>query len=232
VLRPPAAPDQPRAVPVVVIEIAVVERVTTSVADIASKGVDLRGALVGRLEAIADERVLPELKLRGTLRDIARDVATIEHDDGSTEALTRANFEVKHRGTTSGGCSSMRSGRALGECEGRHEGARGRRSRGSSWVKRLHGAHDLLRKESLEIVPGVHVTVGDLVNPARWPNGSSTVRRAEPAVFVFDRAAARPTAHRATASSPTDHTAAPRRFREPRGCASSARGRSRALPSS
>lgn len=65
VLRPPAAPDQPRAVPVVVIEVSVVERITASVADLASKGIDLTGALVGRLDPIADERVLPELKLRG-----------------------------------------------------------------------------------------------------------------------------------------------------------------------
>lgn len=36
---------------------------------------------------------------------------------------------------------------------------------GAGWVKRLQGAHELLRKEPLEITPGVRVAVGDLVNP-------------------------------------------------------------------
>jgi hypothetical protein len=189
VLRPPAAPDQPRAVPVAVIEIAVVERITASVAELASKGVDLRGALVGKLEDVADERVLPELKLRGTLRDIAKEVATVERDDGSTERVNAGDLRIEAsrynierlleyalgRGSWLGAKSNL-DARAAAV----HEG--------SSWVKRLQAAHDLVRKEPLEIVPGVRVTVGDLVNPARWPNGSSTVRRAEPAVFVFDAA--------------------------------------------
>lgn len=189
VLRPPAAPDQSRAIPVVVIEISIVERVTASVAELALKGVDLRGALVGRLEAVADERVLPELKLRGTLRDIAKDIATVEHDDGSSETVDARELRIEAsrynverlleyalgRGRWLGAKSDMKARAAAV-----HEG--------SSWVKRLQGAHELLRREPLEIVPGVHVPVGDLVNPARWPNGSSTVRRAEPAVFVFDGA--------------------------------------------
>lgn len=189
VLRPPHAPDEARAVPVVVIEIVVIERISASVAELASKGVDLRGALVGKLEAVADERVLPELKLRGTLRDIAKDVATVEHDDGGTERVDARDLRIEAsryhverlleyalgRGHWTGAKSDLKTRAAAV-----HEG--------SSWVKRLRAAHDLLRKESLEIVPGVCVTVGDLVNPARWPNGSSTVRRAEPAVFVFDAA--------------------------------------------
>ena len=107
VLRPPGAPDRPHSVPVVVIEISVSERITASVADLASNGVDLRGALVGKLEAVADERVLPELKLRGTLLDIASDIATVEHDDGSTERVDARELRI---GTTSSGCSSTRSG--------------------------------------------------------------------------------------------------------------------------
>lgn len=189
VLRPPAAPDCPRAVPVVVIEISVIERIIASVADLASNGVDLRGALVGKLEAVADERVLPELKLRGTLREIAKDVATIEHDDGRNEKIDLRDLRIEAsrynverlleyalgRGRWLGAKSDMKTRAAAV-----HEG--------SSWVKRLQGAHDRLRKGPLEIVPGVRVTVGDLVNPAHWPNGTSTVRRAEPAVFVFDAA--------------------------------------------
>lgn len=189
VLRPPAASEQPRAVPVVVIEISVVERITASVAELASKGVDLRGALVGKLEAVADERVLPELKLRGTLHDIVRDVATVEYDDGSTERFDARELRIEasrynverllefalDRGVCLRAKSDMKNRAAAV-----HEG--------SSWVRQLQRAHELLRKEPLEIVPGVRVTVGDLVNPARWPNGSSTVRRAEPAVFVFDAA--------------------------------------------
>lgn len=204
VLRPPAAPDRPRAVPVVVIEISVIERITASVAELASNGVDLRGALVGKLEAVADERVLPELKLRGTLRDIRKEVATVEHDDGTTERVdarelrieaSRRNVErVLEYALDRGGWLRAKSD-LTGRAAAVHEG--------SSWVKRLHAAHDLLRKEPLEIVPGVRVTVGDLVNPARWPNGSATVRRAEPAVFVFD-AAGRKT-HKSSSHGITTH---------------------------
>lgn len=189
VLRPPAAPDQPRPIPVVVIEVSIVERITASVAEIASKGVDLGGALVGTLEPIADERVASELKLRGVLRSIANGVATVEHDDGSTEKIdtnelrieaSRRNVErlLEHalgRGWWLSAKNEMKNRAAAV-----HEGV--------SWVKRLQGAHDLLRKESLEIAPGIRVPVGDLVNPALWPNGTSTVRRAAPAVFVFDGA--------------------------------------------
>jgi len=189
VLRPPAAPDQLRAVPVVVIEVSVVERITASVADLVSNGIDLIGALVGRLESVPDERVLPELKLLGVLRSLVAGVAVVELDDGSTERIdagelrieaSRRNVErlLEHalgRGRWLGAKSDMKNRAAAV-----HEG--------SSWVKRLQGAHDLLRKEPLEIVPGIRVTVRDLVNPARWPDGSSTVRRAEPAVFVFDGA--------------------------------------------
>lgn len=189
VLRPPAAPDEARAVPVVVVEVSVIERITASVADLASKGVDLSGTLVGKLEPVADERVLPELKLRGVLRSVANGVAAVELDNGNTERIDASELRVEAsrrnverllefalgRGRWMSAKSDMKNRAAAV-----HEG--------SSWVKRLQSAHDLLRREPLEIVPGVRVTVGDLVNPARWPNGTSTVRRAEPAVFVFDGA--------------------------------------------
>jgi hypothetical protein len=189
VLRPPAVPDQPRAVPVVVIEVSVVERINASVAELASTGINLSGAFVGKLESVADERVMPELKLRGELRSITNGIATVEHDDGSVEKLAASELwiEASRRNVERLLEYALGRGRwlnAKSDMKGRaaavHEGA--------SWVKRLHGAHDLLRKEPLEIVPGVRVIVGDLVNPACWPNGTSTVRRAEPAVFVFDGA--------------------------------------------
>lgn len=189
VLRPPAAPDRPLAVPVVVIEISVVERINASVADLVQQGVDLRGALAGELVPVADERVLPELRLRGPLRETADGAAIIVLDDGGTERIDARNLRVEAsqrnidrlleyalgRGRWLGAKSEMKSRAAAV-----HEGA--------SWVKRLRGAHELLRKEPLEIVPGVRASVGDLVNPARWPTGNGTVRRAEPAVFVFDAA--------------------------------------------
>lgn len=189
VLRPPAAPECVLAVPVVVIEILVVERITASVAELASHGVDLRATLVGELEPVADERVLPELKLRGTLRDVVKDVATVVHDDGSTERVDARRLRIE--------ASRHNIDRLLEYAIGRNHWLRAKNDmknrvaavhEGASWVKRLQGAHDLLRKEPLEIVPDVRVSVGDLVNPARWPNGSATVRRAEPAVFVFDAA--------------------------------------------
>lgn len=189
VLRPPAAPDQHRAVPVVVIEVSVIERITASVAELASKGIALSGALVGKLESVADERVLPELKLRGVLQSIANGVATVEHDDGRTERIDASDLRIE---------ASRRNVERLLEYalgRGRWLGAKSEMKNraaavheGSSWVKRLQGAHALVRKEPLELVPGVRVTVGDLVNPTCWPNGGSTVRRAEPAVFVFDGA--------------------------------------------
>lgn len=189
VLRPPAAPDQLRAIPVVVIEVSVVERITASVAELMSKGIDLRGALVGRLEPVADERVLPELKLRGELRGIANGVATIEHDDGTTERINASDLciEASRRNVERLLEFALGRGRWLGAKSDMKNRAAAIHE-GSSWVRRLQGAHDLLRKEPLEIVPGVRVAVGDLVNPARWPNGASTVRRAVPAVFVFDGA--------------------------------------------
>lgn len=204
VFRPPASPDRPRTVPVVAIEISVLERITASVAELGSHGVDLQGTLVGALEPVADERVLPELKLRGTLREIARDIAVVDHDDGSTERVDAHDLRIE---------ASRRNLERVLECAlGRGVLLKAKNDlknraaavhEGSSWVKRLQAAHDLLRKEPLEIVPGVHVTVGDLVNPARWPNGSATVRRAEPAVFVFD-AAGRKT-HRSSSHGITTH---------------------------
>lgn len=189
VLRPPAQPDQSVAVPVVVLEISIVERITASVAELTSQGADLRGAYVGELEPISDERILPELKLRGTLREVVRGIATIEGDDGRAEEIdaSKLRLEASRRNVRRlleyalgrdhwMGASSDMKARAAAV----HEGA--------SWVKRLQKAHDLLRKEPLEIVPGIQVTVGDFVKPAQWPNGNSTVRRAEPAVFVFDAA--------------------------------------------
>jgi hypothetical protein len=189
VLRPPAAPDQLRAIPVVVIEVSVVERITASVAELTSKGIDLRGAFVGRLESVADERVLPELRLRGELSSITNGVATIKHDDGSMEQINVGDLhiEASHRNVDRLLEFALGRGRFLGAKSDMKNRAAAVHE-GSSWVRRLQGAHDLLRKEPLEIVPGVRVAVGDLVNPARWPNGGSTVRRAEPAVFVFDGA--------------------------------------------
>lgn len=189
VFRPPAASGHARTVPVVVIEISIVERITASVAELAADGIDLRGTLAGTLEGIADERILPELKLRGTLRDIANDVATLLREDGSVEKVDARKLYIEAsrqnvdrllqyalgRGRSAGARSDMKARAATV-----HEG--------KSWVARLQSAHELLRKEPLEIVPGVRVTVGDLVNPTRWPNGGSTVRRAEPAVYVFDAA--------------------------------------------
>jgi hypothetical protein len=189
VLRPPSAPDKPRAVPAVILEVSVIERITESVADLAAKGIDLTGALVGKLEPVADERVMPELKLRGVLRGIANGVATVERDDGSTERIHASDLRIE--------ASRRNIARLLEYAIGRGRWLEAKSEmkvraaavhEGSAWVKRLQGAHDLLRKEPLDIVPGVRVTVGNLLNPERWPNGSSTVRRAEPAVFVFDAA--------------------------------------------
>jgi hypothetical protein len=204
VLRPPTAPDESHAVPVVTIEVSIVERIIASVAELASKGIDLNGTLVGRLEPVADERVLPELRLRGELRSIAKGVATVEHDDGSTERIIATDLRIEE---------SRRNVERLLECalgRGRWVGAKNEMKNraaaiheGSSWVRRLDGAYDLLHKEPLEIVPGVRVTVGELVNPARWPNGSSTVRQAEPAIFVFDGAGRK--AHTSSSHGITTH---------------------------
>jgi hypothetical protein len=195
VLRPPAGLDKLISVPVVVIEISVSERITASIAELTAKGVDLRDALVGELEPVADERVLPELKLRGRLHGIAKDVATIERDDGSTDKVDARNLRVEASRLNVERLLELSLGRgrwlnAKSDMKNRtaavHEGA--------AWVKRLQGAHELLRREPLEVAPGIRVTVGELVNPDHWPNGTSTVRRAEPAVFVFD-AAGRKTHH-------------------------------------
>ena len=189
VLRPPATPDNHRSVPVVIIEISVNERIIASVADLTSSGIDLSGTLVGKLEPVADERVLPELKLRGMLRIITDGIATVEHDDGNAEQIDTRDLriEASKRNVEKLLEHALGRGRWLsvkGDLKNRtaavHEG--------SSWVRRVEKAYDLLRNDPLEIVPGVRVTVGDLVNPARWPNGSSTVRRAEPAIFIFDGA--------------------------------------------
>lgn len=189
VLRPPAASDGPRAVPVVVIEISVVERITASVAELASAGFDLRGALVGQYEAVADERVLPELRLRATLHDVVRGVATVVRDDGCTEKVDARTLYIEAARHNVDRLLEYALGRGRWQQAKIDMKARSAAvHEGASWVNRLRGAHDLLRKEALEIVPGVRVSVGNLVNPARWPNGSATVRRAQPAVFVFDAA--------------------------------------------
>lgn len=194
IFRPPSPPAESRAVPVVVLEISINQRINATVAELASWGVDLRGSYVGEFEAISDERVLPELRLRGVLRGVNRGIATIDADgsilsvdaqtlriEASKDSVDRLLEYALGRGRWLGAKSDMKE-RAAAIYEG------------ASWVKRLDGAYDLLRKEPLEITPGVCATVGDLVNPARWPNGSTTVRRAEPAVFVFD-AAGRKTHH-------------------------------------
>jgi hypothetical protein len=189
VLRPPAPPEKLCSLPVVVIEISVIERITASVAELIAQGIDLSDALVGVLEPVADERVLPELKLRGRLRGIAKGVVTVERDDGSTEKVDARDLRVE--------ASRRNVDRLLEHALGRDRWLNAKNDmktraasvhEGAAWVKRLHGAHDLLRKESLEVAPGIRVTVGDLVNPERWPNSTSTVRRAKPAVFVFDGA--------------------------------------------
>ncbi len=189
VLRPPAQPGQSVSVPVVVLEISIVERITASVAELASQGVGLPGAYVGELEPIADERVLPELKLRGTLHEVACGLATVEGDDGRTEKIdaNKLRVEASRRNIRQLLEYALGRGRwidAVNDMKARAAAV----YEGSSWVKRLQNAHEILRKEPLDIVPGVRVSVGDLVNPTHWPNGSMTVRRAEPAVFVFDAA--------------------------------------------
>jgi hypothetical protein len=189
VFRPPAPPNEALAVPVVILEISIEQRISASVGELAAWGVDLRGAYVGELEAIPDERVLPELRLRGVLRGVTRGTATVEADDGSTFSVDAQKLRIEAskenverlleyalgRGRWLSAKSDMKDWAAAV-----HEG--------SSWVKRLEAAYELLRREPLEIAPAVQVTVGTLVNPTRWPNGTSTVRRAEPAVFVFDAA--------------------------------------------
>lgn len=189
VFHPPAPPGEPLAVPAIVLEISIEQGINATVGELAAWGVDLRGVYVGELEPIPDERVLPELGLRGVLRGVNRGMATVEADDGSTTSVDAQKLRIEAskenverlleyalgRGRWLGAKSDMKDRAAAV-----HEG--------SSWVKRLESAYELLRKEPLEVAPGVRVSVGDLVNPARWPHGSSTVRRAEPAVFVFDGA--------------------------------------------
>lgn len=189
VFRPPAPPDEPLTVPVIVLEISIEQRINATVGELAAWGVDLRGAYVGELEPIRDERVLPELRLRGILRGVSKGMATVEADDGSTASVDAQTLRIEAskenverlleyalgRGRWLGAKSDMKD-----QAAAVHEG--------SSWVKRLENAYELLRNKPLEVAPGVRVSVGDLVNPARWANGSSSVRRAEPAVFVFDGA--------------------------------------------
>ncbi|HQP39451.1 MAG TPA: hypothetical protein PLI95_29915 [Polyangiaceae bacterium] len=157
--------------------------------ELAAWGIDLRGAYVGELDAIPDERVLPELRLRGVLRGVTGGTATVETDDGSTFSADAQKLRIE--------ASKENVERLLEYALGRGRWLNAKNDmkdwaaavhEGSSWVKRLDNAYELLRKEPLEIVPGVEVTVGTLLNPTRWPNGTSTVRRAEPAVFVFDAA--------------------------------------------
>ncbi len=189
VFRPPAPPDQTLAVPVIVLEISIEQRISASVGELAAWGIDLRGAYVGELDAIPDERVLPELRLRGVLRGVTGGTATVETDDGSTFSADAQKLRIE--------ASKENVERLLEYALGRGRWLNAKNDmkdwaaavhEGSSWVKRLDNAYELLRKEPLEIVPGVEVTVGTLLNPTRWPNGTSTVRRAEPAVFVFDAA--------------------------------------------
>lgn len=189
VFRPPSQSEHQIALPVVVLDVFVVEQITASVAELVAQGVDLRHVYVGELEPISDERVLPELKLRGLLRDVIQGIATVEADDGRIEKIDASKLRVEAtrkniRQLLEHALGHGRWVRASEDMKARaaavHEGA--------SWVKRLQTAHDLLRKDPLEIVPGIQVTVGDLVNPARWPNGNTTVRRAEPAIYVFDAA--------------------------------------------
>lgn len=189
VFRPPGQSESQIAVPVVILEVFVVEQITSSVAELISQGVDLRHTYVGELESISDERVLPELKLRGALRDVVQGVATIEADDGRIEKLdaSKLRVEASRKNIRQLLEHALAHGRWIRASEGMKACAAAVHE-GSSWVKRLQTAHDLLRKDPLEIVPGVQVTVGDLVNPAMWPNGNTTVRRAEPAIFVFDAA--------------------------------------------
>lgn len=189
VFRPPSPPNMAVPIPVIVVEISIEQRISASVGELAAWGLDLRGAYVGELEAIADERVLPELGLRGVLRGVSRGMATVEADDGRSFSIDAQNLRIEAskenverlleyslgRGRWRNAKSDMKE-RAVSV----HEG--------SSWVKRLEGAYELLRKDPLEIAPGVFATVGALVNPTKWPSGASTVRRAEPAVFVFDAA--------------------------------------------
>lgn len=189
VFHPPATPDDALAVPVIVLEISIEQRISASVGELMAWGVDLRGAYVGQLEAIPDERVLPELRLRGVLRGVTRGAATVEADDGSTFSVDANKLRIE----ASKGNVERLLEYALGR--GRWLSAKSDMKdwaaavhEGSSWVKRLEGAYELLRKKPLEVAPGVQATVGALVNPTRWPNGTSTVRRAEPAVFVFDAA--------------------------------------------
>lgn len=189
VFRPPAPPNEALAVPVIALEISIEQRINASVAELAAWGVDLRGAYVGELEPIADERVLPELRLRGVLGAVGSGMATVEGDDGSTISVDARKLRVEASKENVERLLEYALGR------GRWLGAKGDMKdwaaavhEGSSWVKRLEISYELLRKEPLEIAPGVRATVGALVNPGRWPNGIATVRQAEPAVFVFDAA--------------------------------------------
>jgi hypothetical protein len=197
VFHPPTTPDDALAVPVVVLSISVERRINASVGELAAWGVDLRGAYVGQLHALPDERVLPELRLHGVLRGVTRGTATVEVDDGSTFSIDANKLRIE--------ASNENVERLLEYALGRGRWLSAKRDmkdwaaavhEGSSWVKRLDLAYELLRKEPLEVAPGVQATVGALVNPAQWPNGTSTVRRAEPAVFVFDAAGRK--AHRSS----------------------------------
>jgi hypothetical protein len=197
VFRPPAAPNYAVAVPVIVLEISIVQRISASVGELAAWGVDLRGAYVGELETISDERVLPELRLYGVLRGVTRGKATVEADDGSTFSVdaNKLRIEASKENIERLLAYALGRGRWLSAKSDMKDSAAAVHE-GSSWVKRLEGAYELLRKEPLDIAPGVQTAVGGLVNPTRWRNGTSTVRRAETAVFVFDAAGRK--AHRSS----------------------------------
>lgn len=189
VFQPPSATSRTGVAPVAIIEISVVDRITASVAELALTGLDLRSMLAGEVVPVGDERVLPELKLRGRLGEVVDGVATLIDDDGRSERIDARNLRIE--------ASPRNIDRLLehGLGRGRWNGAKSEMKvratavhAGAAWVKRLQGAHDLLRKEALEVAPGIRVGIGSFIDPERWPHGGTTVRRAEPATYVFDAA--------------------------------------------
>ncbi len=187
VFRPPNPPGPASALPVVVLDVFVLQRITAPVSELHSWGADLRGAYAGELRPIDDVRVAPELKLLGRLQTTSAGTATLEEEDGIRTRDASLVFVEASRTNL----------RRLLECALPNQWRRAEDDimsrtaaihEGAAWVKRIQKALEVLRQDSIEVASGARAVVGDLINPARWPIGVNTVRKADAAVFVFDAA--------------------------------------------
>lgn len=61
-------------------------------------------------------------------------------------------------------------------------------SEGAKMLARVERALETIRKQSIELTPGLSCTVGELVSPEAWPGEANTTQKAHPPCYVFDHA--------------------------------------------